>query len=250
VAAHVATALERDGFVTAFFERSGGVSTGPFSSLNGSYSVGDEEVAVDENRRRFAEALGIERFCVPGLVHGTKIVPVGPRRATDGSRGPALLLADADGTTTTRPGLGLAAFSADCVIALMVDPRDGRVAMVHAGWRGLAAGILRRAASLFDDRREVRVAVGPTIGVCHYRVGEDVVLAVAAGSPAGAVSERRNGSWYLDLAGTARTVLRAEGIRRVEDLGVCTACEEDRFFSFRRDGRTGRHLALAVRLGP
>lgn len=248
--AHVATTLERDGFLAAFLERSGGVSAGPFSSLNGSYLVGDDEAAVHENRRRVAEAFGLERFCVPGLVHGTRISEVGPRQATDGSRGPARALADADGTTTTEPGIGLGAFSADCLIALMGHPREGRVAMVHAGWRGLAAGILRRAAMRFDDPGEVRVALGPTIGPCHYEVGEEVVLAVDAGSSAGVVSERREGRWYLDLVGTARAVLRAWGIRRIEETGLCTACEEARFYSYRRDGTTGRHLALAVRIHP
>jgi hypothetical protein len=118
---------------------------------------------------------------------------------------------------------------------------------MHAGWRGLASGALQRAAAWYPDRREVRVALGPAIGPCHYEVGEDVALAVSAGSPAGAVTARRGGRWFLDLAGTSRAILRAEGIRRVEDAEVCTACEERRFFSFRRDGTTGRHLALAAR---
>lgn len=113
---------------------------------------------------------------------------------------------------------------------------------------GLAAGVLQRAVEVFAEREEVRVAIGPAIGPCHYEVGEDVALAVAAGAPAGAVSERRNGRRFLDLVGTARAVLRAQGIRRVEDTGVCTACESERFFSFRRDGATGRHLALGMRL--
>jgi copper oxidase (laccase) domain-containing protein len=108
--------------------------------------------------------------------------------------------------------------------------------------------VLGRAAALFEDRRGVQAAIGPAIGPCHYEVGEDVVLAVAAGSTAGAVSERRDGKRYLDLVGTTRAVLRAEGVRRVVDAGSCTACENERFFSFRRDGTTGRHLALAVRL--
>ena len=245
---HVATSLERDGFLAAFLERSGGVSSGPFTSLNGSYSVGDERRAVDENRRRFARAVGVDRFCVPGLVHGTKIVPIGRRRATDGSWGPARLLADADGTSTTATSVGLAAFSADCLIAVMAHPREGRVTMVHVGWRGLAAGILPKAIARFRDRRGIRVAFGPTIGPCHYEVGDDVVLAVASGSPTGAVSVRRNGRRYLDLVATSRAVLRAEGIRWVEDTGLCTACEERRLFSYRRDGLTGRHLAVAVRL--
>jgi YfiH family protein len=246
--AHVATTLEREGFLAAFMERTGGVSTGPFRSLNGSYTVGDDPRAVDRNRHRFAAAFGVERFCVPGLVHGTRVRPVGLGRRVDGFGGPAELLADADGTTTTHLGIALAAFSADCIIAVMAHPREERVALVHAGWRGLATGILRIGAALFDDRSEVRVAIGPTIGPCHYEVGEDVIRVVGSGSGAGAVSERRNGHRYLDLVATARAVLRSEGIGRVQDTGLCTACEERAFFSFRRDGTTGRHLSLAMRL--
>lgn len=249
MAALVSTALERDGFLAAFLERGGGASRGPFASLNGSYGAGDLDARVDANRRRAAAAFGLERFCVPGLVHGTRIATVGAKRADDGFRAPATLLADVDGVTTRTLGLGLGAYSGDCVIAVLGHPREGRVLLVHAGWRGLAAGVLQRAVARFGERREVRAAIGPSIGPCHYEVGEDVALAVAAGSPAGAVTERRGGRQYLDLSGTSRAVLHAEGVRRIEDCGVCTACEAERFFSYRRDGHTGRHLALAMRLG-
>jgi purine-nucleoside/S-methyl-5'-thioadenosine phosphorylase / adenosine deaminase len=244
----VARALEADGFAVVFLERTGGTSVGAFASLNGAYSVGDAPAAVDENRRRVAAALDVPRLCVPGLVHGTKLVPVGARRGADGFLGPARLLADADGVSTRSVGTALGAYSGDCVVAVLAHPREGRVALVHAGWRGLAAGVLRKAAALFPDRQGVRAAIGPAIGPCHYEVGEEVVLAVAAASAAGAVSERRGGRRYLDLVGTTRAMLRVEGVRRVADTGWCTACEEQRFFSYRRDGTTGRHLAVALRL--
>ncbi len=242
----VSSSLEREGFLAAFLERSGGASAEPYASLNGSYQVGDETASVQRNRRRVASAFGFDRFSVPGLVHGTSILTVGAARADDGFFRPADLLADADGTTTRSRGIGLGAFSADCVIAIFGEPREGRLALVHAGWRGLASGVLRRGAELFAEREEVRVALGPAIGPCHYEVGEDVALAVAAGSMAGAVTERRGGRWYLDLVATSRAILLAEGIHRVEDTGLCTACETERLFSFRRDGTTGRHLALAA----
>ena len=125
---------------------------------------------------------------------------------------------------------------------------EGRIAIAHAGWRGLAAGIVGAIAGLFERGNEVRVALGPAIGPDHYVVGEDVALAVAAGTQAGAVTERRNGTTRLDLAGTIRTELRALGIRRVDDTGLCTACESARFFSFRRDEVTGRQAGVAVKL--
>lgn len=247
-AALVSTRLASDGFLAAFLERSGGVSGGPFASLNGAYTVGDDAADVNENRRRVARAFEVRGFCVPGLIHGTGIMAVGSARSKDGYLGPPEHLADADGTTTRSAGVGLGAYSGDCVIAILGHPREGRVAVLHAGWRGLAAGVLQRAVRVFEDPHEIRVAIGPAIGPCHYEVGEDVVLAVAAGSPAGAVAERRNGRRYLDLVGTTKRILRGEGVRRVDATGLCTACEETRLFSFRRDGTTGRHLALAMRL--
>jgi YfiH family protein len=167
----------------------------------------------------------------------------------DGYEGPPEAFALADGLHTRSAGIPLGAFSADCVIAVMVGPREGRVALVHAGWRGLASGVFQRAAALFQDRREVRVAIGPAIGPCHYEVGEDVALAVAAASHAGAVTERRKGGTYLDLVATTKAILREHGIHRAWDTGVCTACERRRFFSYRRDGVTGRHMAMGMRLG-
>jgi polyphenol oxidase len=243
----VSVALERAGFLAAFMERTGGVSRPPFDSLNVSYSVGDDPGAVGANRRRASKGLRVSGFAVPGLIHRTSILPVGPARAADGFRSPPTVLRRADGLSTRRAYLPLGAFSADCVIAVMADPARGRVALVHAGWRGLAAGMVRKAAGVFPDRQEVRVAIGPAIGPCHYEVGEEVVRAVAAASPAGAIAERRHGTLYLDLVSTTRAMLREEGIRWVDDTGLCTACHPDQLFSFRGEGRTGRHLAVAMR---
>ena len=244
----VSVELERAGFLAAFAERTGGASGAPFRSLNVSFSVGDDPNAVATNRGRVTRAFGIRSFAVPGLVHGTTILPIGPARAGDGFLGPADALHAADGLQTKRAGLPLAGFSADCVIAVMAAPAEGRVALVHAGWRGMAAGILQKAAALFGDPGQVMVAVGPAIGPCHYEVGEDVARAVDAASPAGAVTERRDGRRYLDLVATTAAILGELGVRRVQDTGLCTACEAGRFFSFRNEGSTGRHLALAMRL--
>lgn len=246
--ANVATPLEDAGFLAAFLERTGGSSAEPFDSLNVSFGVGDDPAAVLANRRAAASAFGLKAFAVPGLVHGTTLTAVGPGRARDGFLGPAEALGKADGLHTRTAGLALGAFSGDCVIAVMGSPRERRVAMVHAGWRGLVSGILQKAATLFAERSEVRVGIGPAIGPCHYEVGEDVALAVTAASPSGAVTERRKGRWYLDLVGTTRSILREEGIRRLWDTGLCTTCERRRLFSFRAEGKTGRHLALAMRL--
>jgi YfiH family protein len=154
----------------------------------------------------------------------------------------------ADGLLATRPGLPLAILTADCLPIALASPAEGLVAVVHAGWRGLAAGILEQAVSRFDRPGGLRAAIGPAIGPCHYEVGEDVALAVAAGSDAGAVTDRRGGRLYLDLAGTAARVLRRAGVRHLQRAEECTACEEGRFFSHRRDGVTGRQAMVAVRV--
>ncbi len=244
----ISSPLEDLGFLAAFAERTGGESVGQFASLNVSYSVGDDPAAVSANRQRLIRGLGVPPFAVAGLVHGAKVARLGVRRAGAGFDRPGDVVSGADGLTTASPGVALAVTSADCLPIVLASPAERRVAVVHVGWRGLAAGIVGKAVGLFAAAREVRVAIGPTIGPCHYEVGGDVALAVAAAAPSGAVTERRRGALYMDLVATARGILRAVGVRRVEDTGLCTACERRRFFSYRRDGSTGRQATVAMRL--
>ncbi|MBI4261658.1 MAG: peptidoglycan editing factor PgeF [Actinobacteria bacterium] len=243
----VPTALEKEGFSAAFTERSGGSSPPPFDSLNLSFSVEDSPGNVRENRVLVATGLGIPSFATAEQVHGSAVARVGPGRAGAGFADLDSRIPGADALATRSPGVGLAVLVADCLPVVMASSRERTLAVVHAGWRGLAAGILARAAGLFESPAEVRVAIGPAIGVDHYEVGEDVALAVAAASPAGAVTERRGGRVHLDLAGTARAALRSLGVRRVEVADVCTACERRRFFSHRRDGPSGRQAVVAWR---
>jgi YfiH family protein len=245
----VSTTMERAGFLAAFTERTGGTSPRPFDSLNLSFAVGDDAASVRRNRARTVEGLEVASFATAAQVHGANAVRVGAKRAGAGFDDLASRIPHADVLYTASAGLPLAVLTADCLPIVMASLARGLVAVVHAGWRGLAAGILARAARLFDDTSDVRVAMGPAIGPCHYEVGEDVVLAVAGASGAGAVTDHRRGRLYLDLPGTAHAHLRALGIRKVEDTGVCTACERARFYSYRRDGgATGRQAGIAVRL--
>ncbi|HWO70559.1 MAG TPA: peptidoglycan editing factor PgeF [Actinomycetota bacterium] len=244
----VSETLERVGVLAAFSERGGGVSEGPFASLNVGFGVGDRPEAVRENRRRLAEGLGVGAFAVAGLVHGSRVVRVGRGRAGAGFLDPAGRIPAADGLLTSTPAVPLAVTCADCLPVALASGDGRTICVVHAGWRGLAAGILSRTLAAFPEPRTVRAAIGPAVGPCHYEVGEDVALAVAAGSGAGAVARRAGGRIRLDLAATARAVLRAAGVRRIEVADVCTACEARRFFSHRRDGRTGRQAAICMRL--
>jgi polyphenol oxidase len=244
----VSTGLERDGFLAAFTERTGGVSPAPYDSLNLSLVTDDDPENGRRNRRRVVESLGIPPFTTPYQVHGARAVRVGAKRAGAGFDDPKTRIPNADALYTSSSQLPMAVLTADCMPIVLASPGEGTVAVVHAGWRGVAAGMLGVAAGSFERPSEVRVAIGPAIGPCHYEVGEDVALAVAAAVETGAVTQRRGGSLYLDLPGTARAALRAHGIRRVDAAELCTACERRRFFSHRRDGETGRQCGLAMRM--
>jgi YfiH family protein len=203
---------------------------------------------VMENRRRVCEGLRIPPYALVEQVHGAKIVRAGAKRAGAGFEPGSPPVARADGLSTASERLPLAIQTADCMPLVLASEGEPLIAIIHAGWRGFAAGIVEAAARLFDDPRNVRAAIGPTIGPDHYEVGEDVALAVSAGSSAAAVTETRDGKLFLDLPGTAERVLRAAGVTKVEDTGLCTACERERFFSYRRDAVTGRQAAIAMRL--
>ncbi|HEX2068692.1 MAG TPA: polyphenol oxidase family protein, partial [Actinomycetota bacterium] len=120
--------------------------------------------------------------------------------------------------------------------------------VVHAGWKGVAAGIIGKAVAAFDDPRSVKAAVGPGIGVDHYEVGEDVAAAVTVGADTDAVVRMNGGRVHLDLGATVERSLRARGVRHIETADACTACEQSRFFSYRRDGVTGRQALIAMRM--
>lgn len=238
--------LEDAGFLVAFTERRGGVSEPPYATLNLGFRTGDRPEDVRENRQKVVDALGVPPFAIAAQVHGAGVVRVGEGRAGVGFDGSSPV-ARADALAVTRPRVPVGILVADCLPVALASPREGLLLAVHAGWRGLAAGILDEAMRSFERPGGVRAAVGPAIGPCHYEVGEDVALAVAAGSAAGAVTERRAGRVHLDLPATARRVLRAAGVRRIEVAEVCTACEEGRFFSHRRDEITGRQALVAMR---
>jgi YfiH family protein len=238
--------LEERGFLVAFTERAGGVSDGPYASLNLD-DRRDDRHRVAENRRRVIDALYAPPFTLGEQIHGSVAARVGERRAGAGWNG-APPVPRADILEVTRPRLPVAILVADCLPIALAAPRQGLLSVVHAGWRGLARGVLEAAVRSFDPPRDVHATIGPAIGPCHYEVGGDVARAVASGSAGGAVTERRGGRLYLDLAATATRALRAAGVRRIHRAEDCTACEERRFFSHRRDGETGRQALIAMNL--
>jgi hypothetical protein len=245
----VATELDRAGFLVAFTERGGGSSAGPFGSLNLSQAVGDDPDAVMTNRGRVVRSFGLDGpFALPEQVHGAGLAWVDRSNAGAGFSDPAGRVAGADALASSDPGVPLAVLTADCLPVALASPASGVLAVVHAGWRGLAAGIIGVAVRQLGDPGGVMAAIGPAIGPDHYEVGGDVVERVAAASELGAVTERRDGRVFLDLAGTAEATLRSLGVGRVVVARVCTACEPGLLFSHRRDeGRTGRQAVVAVR---
>jgi YfiH family protein len=219
----------------AFSTRAGGVSAGPFASLNLGYLTDDETSAVVENRRRLTSALGLDpdRVLIGRQVHGADLAIHLEPQVPSPFAAPGTEVAEVDGQVAIEAGLAPLVFTADCLPIALAGP--GGVAMLHCGWRGLAAGIIPRGV---EAVAATDAAIGPGIGPCCYEVGGDVLatftaLGVDAPGPT------------LDLTAVARGMLADAGVARVEAAELCTSCEEARFFSHRRDnGRTGRQAGL------
>ncbi|MEF7617368.1 peptidoglycan editing factor PgeF [Aquincola sp. MAHUQ-54] len=227
--------------------RDGGVSTGPWASLNLGTAVGDEPAAVQENRRRFARAIGAEPVFLR-QVHGARVVRV---VAADAARTEPL---EADACVTTERGVACTVQVADCLPVLFAAPAGRAVAAAHAGWRGLAGGVLDAAlealcAAAGCAPAEVQAWLGPCIGPRQFEVGAEVVAAFAAHGPDARFVPRAradgSAAWLADLPGLARDRLAGLGVATVSGGTWCTVEDRSRFFSYRRDGVTGR-LAAAV----
>ena len=213
----------------AFSTRRGGVSEGPYESLNLGILTDDDRTRVERNRELLAEAAGLDgrAIAMGWQVHGNDV------KLWD--EPPAGELEKVDAHVTARDDLALLVLVADCLPVALAG--RGRVAMVHCGWRGLAGGILANAVARFDE--PPAAAVGPGIGQCCYEVGAEV-------------REQFEGRFangrMLDLRAVADDRLRAAGIERIEHVDLCTSCRGDLFFSHRRDaGVTGRQGGLVWR---
>ncbi|SDF42059.1 conserved hypothetical protein [Thermus arciformis] len=224
-----------------FTTRLGGVSEGPFSSLNLSAATGDDPKRVAENQRRVLEAFGHPPVAALKQVHGTEVHLV---------EGPGTW--EGDGLLTRTPGLLLRVGVADCYPLLLYHP-GGLVGALHAGWRGVVGGILPKALerllALGLDPREAHLAIGPGIGGACYQVGEEVAEAFArAGLFAFAPDPKAPGKYLLDLERALLLQAKGAGLKeeRIYRVGLCTHCDPN-LFSHRRDrGRTGRMWGLVL----
>ncbi len=219
--------------------RGGGVSAVPCDSWNLADHVGDDPAAVAENR-----SLLRQRFSLPAepvwlsQVHGHGVVNAA--RITE----PVV----ADGSYTHQPGVVCAVLTADCLPVLLCSHDGQRLAAVHAGWRGLAAGVIEAALDTLGEG-EVMAWLGPAISPAAFEVGPEVRNAFLSSHPAAAAAfqQTRPGHWLADLYGLARLRLASRGVDAVYGGEHCTFQERERFFSYRRDGATGRMASLIWR---
>jgi YfiH family protein len=207
---------DRPGYVVAFTTRVGGVSEGAYESLNLTARTGDDADRVEENRRRVCAQVGLpyDRLSFNLQVHATTVHRAGGR----GEPG--------DGLWSDEPGQPMLAFAADCLpIAIARTDGERRLALVHAGWRGLSDGVV--AAGVTAVGGETAAVVGPSIGPCCYEVGDEVSSRF---DPDLTVAR------HLDLWSAAERALRRAGVRSVERVDLCTCCNPELFFSHRRSG--------------
>lgn len=222
-----------------FTDRHGGVSGGPYRSANLAFHVGDASDAVAENRARAAERAGMGRpdvWACLNQVHGTDVVSFDSPDTEP----------DADASVTTAVGLPLVILTADCAPLAIVA--DGAVAAVHAGWAGLEAGVVERAVEAVRAVAPgpLRAVLGPCIHPERYEFGAELLerLVTRFGTDVAAVT--REGTPALDIPAAVRIALQSAGVDVLDDVGICTASSAD-YFSYRRDGATGRQAMLVVR---
>jgi YfiH family protein len=259
--------------------RAGGVGVAPHDTLNLGRRAGDNPDTVAENRRRVRAAVPAEPLWLR-QVHGSEVVDAdamdaagepaagepaagepaaGEPAAGEPAAGESTTGAPAqdepavDASVTTQPGRVLAVMVADCLPVVITDSKGQVLGAAHAGWRGLSGGVLENTLAAMRAKAPQaegwRAWVGPGIGPQHFEVGQDVLDAFTADDPATAryftPRPGLSGKWLADLAGLADFRLRRAGVQEVALSGLCTVSASDRFFSYRRDGETGRMALLA-----
>ncbi len=245
---------ESVGAAHCFTTRLGGVSTGALASLNIGSSRGDDPQNVRENFRRLGRAIGFqpENLVLSRQTHSDIV-----HKATAQDRGAGFCappLTECDGLITDVPGLALCVFTADCTPILLWDSETGAVGAVHAGWRGTASAIAARAVEAMTREygskpENIRAAIGPNIGPCHFETDEDVPQAMLAAfgpeiqewiSPSGE-------KYHLDLKAINAWILRRAGVQQIDVSSECTYCQSSRFWSHRvTGGQRGAQGAIIV----
>lgn len=219
--------------------RAGGVSTGPYASLNLGLRTDDDPAAVAENRARLRQLLPQDPRWL-AQVHGSVVVDADQLDHVP----------QADASVARLPGTVCAIMIADCLPILLTDGKGSCVGAAHAGWRGLAGGVIANTiARLPAAPADLMAWIGPGIGPAAFEVGEDVLKAFCATAPErrSAFRAHKPGKWLCDLPALARDALRQAGVTNIYGGDLCTHADAQRFFSYRRDGATGRMTALIWR---
>jgi YfiH family protein len=229
---------EIPGYEVAFTTRVGGVSEGPYASLNLGRKSGDDVERVDENRRIACAAIGanVDELALNYQVHSDRVLQAAPVMRGE----------HADGLWTDEPGLPILAMSADCLPIVLArnDRAEPAVCVLHAGWKGLLAGVVDAGARSLGTG-SLAAAIGPGIGPCCYEVGEEV-----AGPFRKRFGDDVVSGSHLDLWTSAERALHDAGVEHVDRFDRCTSCEPETFFSHRRDrGHTGRQGVIAYVAG-
>jgi YfiH family protein len=236
------------GLLHGFMGRRGGKSVGRYAGLNTSYRVGDDPKVVSQNVCDMKLAVGIHdgKIVTMRQVHGDNIIEVKDRQLKEAG--------EADGMVTAESGIYLGILTADCVPLLFIAPKQRLAAAVHAGWRGTLAGIAQKTVRLFEDQYgvaadDLEVALGPSIGVCCYDVKDDVAgpLMKKWGSLTTPSVAVKDGKSFINLSRLNRDILREAGVpgKQLSQVGPCTRCAADDFFSYRREGgETGRQISV------
>jgi len=237
----------------AFFTREGGVSQGLYASLNGGVGSRDEPAHVAENRARMARALNVEagRLATVHQVHSPDVAVAEQAWSTESRP-------KADAIVTRTPALAIGVTTADCGPVLFADPKARVIGAAHAGWRGALTGVLDATIAAMErlgaDRDRIAAALGPMIGQRNYEVGPEFVQTFCDQDPANIrffEDAEREGHALFDLSGYIAARLRRAGIGQIENLGLCTYAEPERFYSYRRsvhrgEGDYGRHINAIV----
>jgi polyphenol oxidase len=248
-----ASSLALTGIRHTFFTRDGGVSGGLYASLNGGIGSRDAADKVAENRARMAAALGVEprRFLTAYQIHSPNVVVAeSPWTADTRPR--------ADAIVTKMRALAVGITTADCGPVLLADPKAHVIGAAHAGWRGALSGVIEATVETMEQlgaaRGNVRAAIGPMIRQANYEVGPDLIARFDAEDGASHrffSAAERQGHAFFDLAGYVAARLERAGVGHVEDLGLCTYADPERFYSYRRTAHRaeadyGRHVNAIV----
>ena len=237
-----------EGLLHGFMGRRGGKSVGAYAGLNVSYRIGDDAKVVSQNVCDMKQAVGIHdgRIITMKQVHGDHIIEVKNRNVKEAG--------EADGMVTQEKGAFLGVLTADCVPILFAAPEQKIVAAVHAGWRGTLEGIGAKTVKLFLEAysllpSELEVALGPSINACCYEVKKDVAepLIEKWGKLAESCLQTRDHKIYLHLRSLNQAVLQRAGVpeSQIFQIGPCTSCAADEFFSYRRERKeTGRQISF------